>query len=94
MTARPTTHLRLDLAVPGGLDSDWSIFLRDGRWWRQRFVRDEPPGVREGAFFHFQVTAGTAVTLRAPSFFLRSLSHCVRSSSNRCHRCHRCHRCK
>lgn len=34
--------------------SSWNIYLRGGRWYRQRFVAGSSAGVLEGAFFHFQ----------------------------------------
>lgn len=36
-------------------DDDWNLYRVGGKWYRQRFVNVHPPGVIEGAFFHFQV---------------------------------------
>ena len=37
-----------------GVGGGWNVFYLKGRWYRQHYVNTHPPGILEGAFFHFQ----------------------------------------
>ena len=47
-----------------GWGDDWNLFYLNGSWYRQHFVDTHPPGVHEGAFFHFQVWKAAYKRLR------------------------------
>ena len=56
----PPPHLNLNPdANPNpdaspGVGGGWNVFYLKGRWYRQHYVNIHPPGLLEGAFFHFQ----------------------------------------
>ena len=37
-----------------GVGGGWNVFYLKGRWYRQHYINTHPPGILEGAFFHFQ----------------------------------------